>query len=163
MWHCDRAFGLLFFGQTNALAGIGPGARDATDLRKAADWGGGLELRRIRNDVGHADIGELVFDFTAGTRRDRRRGAAGRRNGEHCDRRRRSDRDSESPRKDQSSSWKVEGRHRHAFCSLLDVSSGKRMDAASDLVAILRFPADASSEVVAGVGICYRKGTRGER
>ena len=36
-----------------------------------------------------------------------------------CDRWGRSDRDSESPRKDQSSSWKVEGRHRHAFCSLL--------------------------------------------
>ena len=109
---------------------------------------------RIRHDVGHADIGELVFGLTAGTRRDRRRRAAGRRNGEHCDRWCRSDRDSESPRKDQSLSWKVEGRHRHAFCSLLTVSSGKCMDAASDLVAILRFPAYASSEVVTGVGIC---------
>lgn len=156
MRHRDGALGLLFFAQADALAGIVSGARDATDLRKATHGGCALKLRprRIRHEVGDADIGELVFDLTAGTRRDRRRRAAGRRNGEHCDRRRRSDRDSESPRKDQSSSWKVEGRHRHAFCRLLAVSSGKFMDAVNDLIAIRRFPAYASSEVVAGVGIC---------
>ena len=37
MRHCDGAFGLLFFGQADALAGISSGARDAADLRKAAD------------------------------------------------------------------------------------------------------------------------------
>ena len=83
---------------------------------------------RIGHDVGHADVGELVFGFAACACRDRRRRAAGRRNGEHCDRRSSSDRDSESPRKDQSSSWKLEGRHRHAFSSLLAVSSGKGTD-----------------------------------
>jgi hypothetical protein len=37
---------------------------------------------------------------------------------------------------------------------LLTGSCGNKMRAVSDLTAVLRFPAYASSEVVAGVGIC---------
>jgi hypothetical protein len=48
----------------------------------------------------------------------------------------------------------VEGRHRHAFSSLLTVSSRKGRVAVSELIAVVRFPAYATSEVVAGVGIC---------
>mgnify|MGYP003694611471 CR=1 FL=1 len=106
---------------------------------------GALELWRIRHDVGHADIGELVFGLTAGTRRDRRRRAAGRRNGEHCGPPVPQRSRQRIPRKDQSLSWKVEGRHRHAFCEFAGHVVREVMDAASDLVAILRFPAYASS------------------
>jgi len=148
------AFGVLLLAEPDALPGIVSGARDATDLRKAADRRGAVDFGRIGHEVGHADVGELVFDFAACTGRNRRCRAGVRRNGEHCDRRSSSDRDSESPRKDQSSSWKLEGRHRHAFSSLLTVSSRKGTIAVSELTATIRFPAYAASEVEAGVGIC---------
>jgi hypothetical protein len=150
----DGTRGILFFAESDALTGVLSGARDATDLGEAANRGGAGEFRRVGHDVGHADVGELVFGFTACACRNRRCRAGVRRNGEHCDRRSSSDRDSESPRKDQSSSWKVEGRHRHAFSSLLTVSSRKGRVAVSELIAVVRFPAYATSEVVAGVGIC---------
>jgi hypothetical protein len=106
------------------------------------------------SDTTACATGELVFDFAAWTGRNRRCRAGVRRNGEQCDRRSSSDRDSESPRKDQSSSWKLEGRHRHAFSSLLTVSSRKGTIAVSELTTTIRFPAYAASEVEAGVGIC---------
>ncbi len=154
MRHRDRTCGVLLFGEADALAGVVSGARDAVDLWQSTDGRRAGELRGVRHDIGHTDICELVFGFAACACRNRRCRAAARRNGEHCDRWCSGNRDSESPRKDQSSSWKVEGRHRHAFSSLLAVSSRKRRVAVSDLTAVVRFPADASSEVEAGVGIC---------
>jgi hypothetical protein len=139
----DRTCGVLLFGEPDALAGVVSGARDPADLGQSAHGRGAGELRGVRHDIWHTDIRELVFGFTACACGNRRCRAAARRNGEHCDHWSSRDRDSESPRKDQSSSWKVEGRHRHAFSSLLAVSSRKRSVAVSDLTAVVRFPAYA--------------------
>lgn len=105
---------LLLFGQSDALAGIGSGARNVVNLRQSA--GRGLAShRRIRHQIGRAFTGEGVLGFTAGARRDRRRRAD--RSGE--DRNGRGDRNSDrkSAGKDQWSCWKHHGRHRHAFSS----------------------------------------------
>jgi hypothetical protein len=127
MRHRDGSLGLLLFGQADAFTGMCPvqGMPPISGRPPAGEvlWKSG-EFGTIS---GTQIFGELVFDLTGGTRRDRRRGAAGRRNREHGNR----------CRKDQWSRWKVEGRHLDALCSLLTVSSWARSDAASDLVAIL--------------------------
>ena len=109
-----RPLGLLFLGQADALSGIASGARDVVNLRQST--GRGLaNLRRIGHQIGCANTGEGVLGFTAGARRDRRRRVH--RSGDDGHRRGDRNGDRKSAGKDQSSCWKLHGRHRHAFCS----------------------------------------------
>ena len=114
-----RPFGLLLLGQTDALAGIASRARNAVNLGQPA-WRGLAGLRRIRHQIGHAFTGEGVLGFTAGARRDRRRRV--RRHGDDGDGRGDCNSDRKSAGKNQSSRWKLQGRHLHAFCSCCHVA-----------------------------------------
>ena len=111
-------------------------------------------LRRIRHEIRSALTGEGVLGFTAGARRYRRRRVC--RYGDDGDRRRGCDSDRKSAGKYQSSCWKLQGRHHHAFCSCLANRSSREKvwRAASPLHALYEFPADGSSEVVAAEAIC---------
>ena len=126
--HRDGPFGLLLLGETDALAGVGSGARDVVHLRQPTRCRCLAWLRRIRHEIRSALTGEGVLGFTAGARRYRRRRIC--RYGDDGDRRRGCDSDRKSAGKYQSSCWKLQGRHHHAFCSvLLIVHRGKRCGA----------------------------------
>lgn len=152
--HRDGPFGLLLLGETDALAGVGSGARDVVHLRQPTRCRCLAWLRRIRHEIRSALTGEGVLGFTAGARRYRRRRVC--RYGDDGDRRRGCDSDRKSAGKYQSSCWKLQGRHHHAFCSCLANRSSreKLCRAASPLHALYEFPADGSSEVVAAEAIC---------
>jgi hypothetical protein len=119
VWHRLRTLGLLLFGKADALAGIASGARNVVDLWQAA-WRGDANLRRIRHQIRRALTGEGVLGFASGARRDRRRSVGW--HGDDGDRRRGRNSDCEPAGKEQSY-WKLQGRHRHAFCRFTDCSS----------------------------------------
>ena len=129
MRHRLWTFCLLLLGQADALARIASGAGNAVYLRESAGRRH-ANLRRIRHQIRCAFTGERVLGFTAGARRDRGRLGG---HGDDGDRRRSRNSDCEPAGKEQSLWWKLQDRHRHAFCS---------------------FAVHLSPEVVAAEGIC---------